>query len=38
MVNHVHFFQTIEQLHSYVGNYGLKGITLIHFLFDVLVN
>ena len=38
MVNHVHFFQTIEQLHSYVGNYGLKGITLLHFLFDVLVN
>jgi hypothetical protein len=38
MVNHVHFFQTIEQLHSYVGNCGLKGLTLIHFLFDVLVN
>ena len=33
--NLVHFFQTIEQLHSNVGNYGLKGLTLILFLFDV---
>jgi hypothetical protein len=36
-VNLVHFFQTIEQLHSYVRNYGIKGLTRLQFLFDVLV-
>ena len=30
-VNLVHFFKTIEQLHSDVGNYGLEGLTLLQF-------
>ena len=37
-VHPVHLFQTIEQLHSYVGNYGIKGLTFLNFLFDVLVD
>ena len=32
----VHVFQTIEQLHSYVGNYGVKGLIHLHFLLNVL--
>ena len=36
IVNLMHLFQTFEQLHSDVGNYGLKGLTRLHFLVDVL--
>ena len=37
-VNHVHFFQTIEQLNRDVGYNGLKKLARLQFPFDVLID